>query len=88
MPCLRYIWGICKIFEVFYLLPRRVEIYASLDEKSRRRNCGENVRVIVMQVKGKRVRLGIADPATAVHREEVGKIQDENKRAIEQISNL
>ena len=46
---------------------------------------GENVRVIVMQVKGKQVRLGIkADPATAVHREEVfEKIQDENKRAIE-----
>ena len=33
---------------------------------------GDNVRVIVMSIKGKQVRLGIeADKATKVHREEV-----------------
>ena len=44
---------------------------------------GEDIKVIVMQIKGKQVRLGIkASPATSVHREEVfEKIQDENRRA-------
>ncbi|MFK7873928.1 MAG: carbon storage regulator CsrA [Oligoflexales bacterium] len=41
---------------------------------------GDDVRVVVMQVKGKQVRLGIkADAGTSVHREEVyQRIQDEN----------
>ncbi len=44
---------------------------------------GDDVKVIVMQVKGKQVRLGIkAGPETVVHREEVyNKIQMENKEA-------
>ena len=44
---------------------------------------GDDVKVIVMQVKGKQVRLGIkAGPETVVHREEVyNKIQLENKEA-------
>ena len=44
---------------------------------------GDDVKVIVMQVKGKQVRLGIkAGPETVVHREEVyNKIQIENKEA-------
>ncbi len=41
---------------------------------------GDDVKIIVMQVKGKQVRLGIkASPKTIVHREEIyQKIQDEN----------
>ena len=44
---------------------------------------GDDVKVIVMQIKGKQVRLGIkASPTTSVHREEIyQKIQDENKQA-------
>ena len=44
---------------------------------------GDDIKVIVMQVKGKQVRLGIkAGPETVVHREEVyNKIQLENKEA-------
>lgn len=44
---------------------------------------GDDVRIIVMQVKGKQVRLGIkASPNTVVHREEVYKrIQEENRSA-------
>ena len=44
---------------------------------------GDDVKVIVMQVKGKQVRLGIkAGPETVVHREEVyNKIQTENREA-------
>lgn len=44
---------------------------------------GDDIKVIVMQVKGKQVRLGIkAGPETVVHREEVyNKIQIENKEA-------
>ena len=44
---------------------------------------GEDIKIIVMQIKGKQVRLGIkASPSTVVHREEVFKrIQEENKRA-------
>ena len=46
---------------------------------------GEDIKVVVMQIKGKQVRLGIkADPTTAVHREEVyQKIREENKLASE-----
>lgn len=45
---------------------------------------GDDVKIIVMQVRGKQVRLGIkASPATAVHREEVyQRIQDENRAAV------
>lgn len=45
---------------------------------------GEDVKIIVMQIKGKQVRLGIkADPKTSVHREEVfQRIQDENRNAV------
>ena len=44
---------------------------------------GDDVKIIVMQIKGKQVRLGIkASPTTAVHREEIyQKIHAENKLA-------
>jgi carbon storage regulator len=44
---------------------------------------GEDVKITVIQVKGKQVRLGIkAGPNTMVHREEVfQRIQDENQSA-------
>ena len=44
---------------------------------------GDDIKVVVMQIKGKQVRLGIkASPGTAVHREEVyARIQDENRLA-------
>ena len=44
---------------------------------------GDDVKIIVMQIKGKQVRLGIkASPTTSVHREEIfQKIQDENRAA-------
>ena len=44
---------------------------------------GDDVKIIVMQIKGKQVRLGIkASPSTVVHREEVyQRIQDENRQA-------
>jgi len=44
---------------------------------------GDDVKIIVMQIKGKQVRLGIkADPTTIVHREEIyQKIQEENRNA-------
>ena len=44
---------------------------------------GDDVKIIVMQIKGKQVRLGIkAAPATTVHREEIyQKILDENRAA-------
>jgi len=44
---------------------------------------GDDIKIIVMQIKGKQVRLGIrASPDTVVHREEVyQRIQDENRRA-------
>lgn len=44
---------------------------------------GDDVKIVVMQIKGKQVRLGIkASAKTAVHREEVyQKIQDENRSA-------
>ena len=43
----------------------------------------DDVKIIVMQVRGKQVRLGIkASPTTSVHREEVyQRIQDENRAA-------
>ena len=44
---------------------------------------GDDVKIVVMQIKGKQVRLGIkAAPTTAVHREEIyQKILDENRAA-------
>ena len=44
---------------------------------------GDDVKIIVMQIKGKQVRLGIkASPTTVVHREEVyQRIQEENQKA-------
>ena len=44
---------------------------------------GDDIKIIVMQIKGKQVRLGIkASPSTVVHREEVyQRIQDENHEA-------
>ncbi|TWW09420.1 hypothetical protein E3A20_14490 [Planctomyces bekefii] len=44
---------------------------------------GDDVKIVVMQIKGKQVRLGIkASSSTAVHREEIyQKIQDENRAA-------
>lgn len=46
---------------------------------------GDDIKVIVMQIKGKQVRLGIkANPTTTVHREEVfQKIQEENSLAMQ-----
>ena len=33
---------------------------------------GDDVKIVIMQIKGKQVRIGIqADPSTAVHREEI-----------------
>lgn len=44
---------------------------------------GDDIKIIVMQVRGKQVRLGIkASPTTTVHREEVyQRILDENRAA-------
>ena len=44
---------------------------------------GDDVKIIVMQIKGKQVRLGIkASPNTIVHREEIyQRIQEENRSA-------
>lgn len=44
---------------------------------------GDDIKIVVMQIKGKQVRLGIkASPSTVVHREEVyQRIQDENRSA-------
>ena len=44
---------------------------------------GDDIKIVVMQIKGKQVRLGIkASPNTIVHREEVyQRIQEENIRA-------
>lgn len=44
---------------------------------------GDDVKIVVMMVKGKQVRLGIkASPTTIVHREEIyQRIQDENRTA-------
>ena len=44
---------------------------------------GDDIKIVVMQIKGKQVRLGIkASANTVVHREEVyQRIQDENRQA-------
>lgn len=44
---------------------------------------GDDIKIVVMQIKGKQVRLGIkAGPSTIVHREEIyQRIQEENRRA-------
>ncbi len=44
---------------------------------------GDDIKIVVMQIKGKQVRLGIkASSSTVVHREEVyQRIQDENHQA-------
>ncbi len=44
---------------------------------------GDDIKIVVMQIKGKQVRLGIkASASTVVHREEVyQRIQDENRNA-------
>jgi carbon storage regulator len=44
---------------------------------------GDDVKILVMQIKGKQVRLGIkAGSSTIVHREEIyQRIQEENRRA-------
>lgn len=46
---------------------------------------GDDVKIVVMQIKGKQVRLGIkASPTTIVHREEIyQRIQEENRSAAE-----
>ena len=43
----------------------------------------DNIKIVVVQIKGKQVRLGIKAPKeTKIHREEVYKaIQDQNKEA-------
>ena len=44
---------------------------------------GDDIKIVVMQIKGKQVRLGIkASPNTVIHREEVyQRILEENKKA-------
>ncbi len=44
---------------------------------------GDDIKIVVMQIKGKQVRLGIrAGATTIVHREEIyQRIQEENRRA-------
>jgi len=44
---------------------------------------GDDIKIVVMQIKGKQVRLGIrAGATTIVHREEIyQRIQEENQRA-------
>ncbi len=44
---------------------------------------GDDIKIVVMQIKGKQVRLGIkAGASTIVHREEIyQRIQEENRRA-------
>lgn len=44
---------------------------------------GDNIKVSVMDIKGRQVRLGIeAPPSMTIHREEIyAKIQEENQRA-------
>lgn len=44
---------------------------------------GDDIKIVVMQIKGKQVRLGIkASPTTIVHREEIyQRIQEENRIA-------
>lgn len=44
---------------------------------------GDDIKIVIMQIKGKQVRIGIkASPTTAVHREEIyQKVQDENTAA-------
>lgn len=44
---------------------------------------GDDIKIVVMQIKGKQVRLGIrASATTIVHREEIyQRIQDENRKA-------
>ena len=44
---------------------------------------GDDIKIVVMQIKGKQVRLGIrAAPSTVVHREEIyQKIHEENQLA-------
>ena len=44
---------------------------------------GDDIKIVVMQIKGKQVRLGIkASATTIVHREEIyQRIQEENRRA-------
>ena len=51
---------------------------------------GDDIRIVVMQIKGKQVRLGIkASSSTAVHREEVyQKIHDENVAASQSPSTI
>lgn len=49
---------------------------------------GDDIKIIVMQIKGKQVRLGIkAKPSTVVHREEIyQKIHEENKLASQSVA--
>lgn len=44
---------------------------------------GSNIRVVVVEIKGGQVRLGIEAPATiSIHRDEIyAKVRDENKKA-------
>lgn len=46
---------------------------------------GDNIKIVVMAIKGKQVRLGVqADRSTVVHREEIyQKIQQETKAALQ-----
>jgi len=45
---------------------------------------GTNIRVVVVEIKGGQVRLGIEAPASiSVHRDEIyAKVRDENKKAV------
>ncbi len=50
----------------------------------------DNIKIVVVQIKGKQVRLGIKAPnETKIHREEVYlAIQDQNKEAANSPSNI
>lgn len=48
-------------------------------------NIGDDIKISIMEIKGRSVRIGIeAPPSMSIHREEIyTKIQEENRRASE-----
>lgn len=66
-----------------WFVPRRVRVLVLTRKLGEGIAIGDDIKIIVMQIKGKQVRLGIkAKPTTIVHREEIyQKIHEENKLA-------